>query len=94
MLNAGPSFSAKHLMIDTLGTSKKGQFVAIEEYGHDFQKHSYYVRIRIINVWQNTDVVSPIFVEFPAQRPYLLERAREKARLLSQGYLTKYDISR
>lgn len=80
-------------MIDTLGMSKKGQFVAVEEYGYDSHKHIYYVHIRFINVWKSEDVGQPVRVEVPAQRPVYLQKARERARELSQDQLTKYDIS-
>lgn len=80
-------------MIDTLGMSKKGQFVALEEYGHNSHKHSYYVQVKIINVWTNEFVEEPIEVELPAHRPHYLQMARDKARLLSQDLLLKYDIS-
>lgn len=86
-------FASKHHMIDTLGTSKKGQFVAVEEYGYNKARHSYYVNIRIINVWKSEDVIQPITVEEPALKPGGLQRAREKARNLSQEFLSKYIIS-
>jgi predicted secreted protein len=80
-------------VIDTLGVSPKGQYVALEEYGYKIEKHSYYVTIRIINVWKKEYVGTPIEVELPAARPHFLKKAREKAKLLAQDKLKRFQIS-
>jgi predicted secreted protein len=87
------TFASQHQMIDTLGSSAKGQFVALEEYGYEPQKHAYYVKIKIINVWKNVYVGEGFEVEAPAKSPIFLEKAREKARLLAQDELGKFGIS-
>lgn len=79
-------------MIDTLGTSPKGQFVALEEYGYKSQNHTYYVKIKVMNVWQKKYVGKEIAVELPAHRPVFLDKARTEARTLAHDELKKFDI--
>lgn len=86
------AFGSEHQMIDTLGTSPKGQYVALEEYGYKSQNHSYYVRIKVMNVWKKEYVGQPIEVELPAHRPVFLQKARSKAKVLAQEELKKFDI--
>ena len=85
--------ASEHQMIDTLGASPKGQFVAVEEYGYKSTNHSYYVRIKVMNVWKKEYVGKQIEVELPAHRPVYLEKARNKAKILAQDELTKFQIS-
>lgn len=89
------SFSAvagEHQMIDSLGQSPKGQYVALEEYGYKNDKHIYYVEIKIINVWTKEYVGSAVNVEEPAHRPEFLKKARVKAKALAQDQLKKFNI--
>lgn len=79
-------------MIDTLGSSPKGQFVALEEYGYKSQNHSYFVKIKIMNVWKKEYVGKSIEVELPAHRPHFLKKARSEARILATDELKKFDI--
>lgn len=88
-----PVFSAEHQMIDSLGASPKGQFVALEEYGYKALNHSYYVRIKVMNVWKKEYVGKMIEVELPAHRPVYLKKARSKAKILAQEELKKFNIS-
>jgi predicted secreted protein len=92
MLSAG-LFAAEHQMIDTLGVSSKGQFVALEEYGYKAQSHTYYVTIKVMNVWKKEYVGQRIEVEIPAHRPDYLSKARARARLMAQDHLRLYGIS-
>lgn len=85
--------ASEHQMIDTLGASPAGQFVALEEYGYESHDHSYYVRIKVMNVWKKQYVGKVIEVELPALRPVNLKKARQKARMLAQEELKKYQIS-
>ncbi len=91
-LLAFPAIASEHQMIDTLGTSSKGQFVALEEYGYKSQSHSYYVRIKIMNVWKKEYVGKSIEVELPAQRPVYLAKARARAKFLAMEELKIYKI--
>lgn len=93
ILTSGVAFSSEHQMIDTLGSSPKGQFVALEEYGYKSNKHAYYVTIKIMNVWTKKYVGSTIKVERPAHRPIFLKKAREEAKLLAKEELEKFSIS-
>ncbi len=85
--------ASEHQMIDTLGASPKGQFVALEEYGYKSMNHSYYVKIKVMNVWTKRYVGKEIEVELPAHRPVYLKKARQKARVLAQEELHKFHIS-
>lgn len=85
--------ASEHQMIDTLGVSSKGQFVALEEYGYKAQSHTYYVTIKVMNVWKKEYVGSRIEVEVPAHRPSYLNKARARARLMSLEHLRSYGIS-
>lgn len=87
------AFGSEHQMIDTLGVSKKGQFVALEEYGYRSQNHSYYVNIKVMNVWTKKYVGQTIHVELPAHRPHFLEKARARAKYLANDILKRFDIS-
>lgn len=93
LLLSKTSFSSEHQMIDTLGASPKGQYVALEEYGYKAQTHSYYVKIKFMNVWKQSYVGSPIEVEVPASRRSFLEEARSKARILAKDQLSSFGIS-
>ena len=91
-LMALPAFASEHQMIDTLGVSNKGQFVALEEYGYRSQNHSYYVRIKIMNVWKKEYVGKSVEVELPAHRPVFLDKARARAKFLAMEELRKFKI--
>lgn len=92
VINSTVSFAREHQMIDTLGSSSKGQFVALEQYGYKSHSHSYYVKIQVMNVWTEEYVGQTIEVEMPAHRPFMLEKARARAKELAKDQLTKYDI--
>ena len=87
------AFAREHQMIDTLGVSPKGQFVALEVYGYKSHSHTYYVSIKIMNVWTKQYVGESIAVEMPANRPTDLKKARTRAKYLAQKELSKFNIS-
>jgi predicted secreted protein len=91
MLSAS-AFASQHHMIDTLGSSGKGQFVAIEEYGYNPTERQFYVKIQIMNAWKNEYVSKPIEIKLPAQNQLTLEEARARARRLAQDDLVKFNI--
>ncbi len=82
----------EHQVIDTLGSSAKGQFVAVEEYGYEHQRHAYFVRIKVINVWTSQYVGRSINVELPALRAIDLQKARQRAKVLAQDELNRFGI--
>lgn len=86
------TWAREHQMIDTLGASPKGQYVALEEYGYRSQKHTYYVTIKVMNVWKKEYVGNPIKVELPAHRPVFLKKARAKAKILALEELKRFNI--
>ena len=85
-------YANQHNKIDTLGMSKAGQFVALEEYGYKANTHSYFVTIKIINVWTKEYVGSTVEVEESASRPTNLIQAREKAKRLASEDLRRFKI--
>lgn len=93
VIAATQAFANEHNKIDTLGMSKAGQFVALEEYGYKPNTHSYFVTIKIINVWTKEYVGSTVEVEAPARRPIDLIQAREKAKKLASDDMKRYKIS-
>jgi predicted secreted protein len=90
---SGLTLASEHQIIDTLGVSGKGQFVAIEEYGYKSHGHTYYVKIKVMNVWKKEYVGSPVEVELPAHRPSSLNKARSEARAKAQDQLSRFGIS-
>lgn len=87
------AFAREHQMIDTLGVSPKGQFVALEVYGYKSHSHTYYVSVKIMNVWTKQYVGESIEVEMPAYRPTDLQKARTRAKFLAHDTLSKFKIS-
>lgn len=82
-----------HHKVDTLGTSAKGQYIALEEYGHRPDKKSYFVEIKILNLWKKQFVGDVIRVETPAYSQKQLMESRLKAKKLAEGQLKAYGIS-
>lgn len=93
LMLTGGVFASEHQMIDTLGASSKGQYVALEEYGYKAQSHTYYVTIKVMNVWKKEYVGQRIEIEVPAHRPDYLNKARSRARLMARDNLRIYGIS-
>lgn len=94
MLSFGfTALAGNHNKIDTLGMSKAGQFVALEEYGYKKQTHSYFVAIKIINVWTKEYVGKTVEVEEPALNPRKLNYARAKAKMMASDDLKRFKIS-
>jgi predicted secreted protein len=79
--------------IASLGVSSKGQFVALEEYGYKSDLKSYYVQIKIVNVWTKEYVTQGVSLQTLAVRPSELVKLREKAKLLAQTDLVKFKIN-
>jgi predicted secreted protein len=86
------AMASQHQHMGSVGASAKGQFIALEEYGYNPESHSYYVTIRIINVWTSEDVGSIVAVETPAKDVSFLEVARSKAKNLAKSQMDKYKI--
>lgn len=78
--------------IASLGVSSKGQFVALEEYGYKSELKSYYVNVKIMNVWTKEYVGKEVNLQALALRPTELLKIREQAKLLAHGDLLKYKI--
>jgi predicted secreted protein len=87
------AFAREHNRIETLGVSKAGQFVALEEYAYEAASNNYVVTVRVINVWTQEYVGKMIKVVKKADRPAYLDLARAEARRLAQDDLIKFKIS-
>lgn len=92
LMMATSAFASQHHMIDTLGSSSKGQFVALEEYGYNPTQRHFYVKIQIMNVWKNEYVSKPIEIKYPAQNQSGLDEARARARRLAKDDLDRFNI--
>jgi predicted secreted protein len=92
LLMSFSSWGSEHQRINTLGVSKKGQFVAIEEYGYLPTSNTYKVSIRILNVWTKEFVGESVALEEPARRADSLQTMRERARFLAHGEMAKFNI--
>jgi len=88
----GVAQASQHQHMGSIGSSAKGQFIALEEYGYKPESHSYYVSIRIINVWTSEDVGTIVEVETPAKETRFLQVARQKAKDLAKSQMTKFKI--
>ncbi len=86
------AFASHPQKFDVLGTSAKGQYVALEEYGYRPGSHMYFVTIKIMNVWKKEYVGNSIQIELPATRPHVLQKARKEAKALAQSTFRKYQI--
>lgn len=83
---------ASPIQITTLGSSPKGQFVAIEEYGYNQGLRTYYSRIRFMNLWKKEYAGPVVEVEQGARHPDDLERVREKAKRTAEPHFEKFNI--
>src|SRR6476659_9936831 len=90
LLATTAAFGNQHNKIDTLGVSKAGMFVALEEYGYNEMNHSYFVTIKIVNTYTKEYVGSTVQVEESAMRPINLKIARERAKKLASDDLKKF----
>lgn len=86
------AFAGEHHKINALGVSKKGQYVALEEYGYTPHKNTYFVQIKIMNVWKKEYVGMSYEVEVPAVGSNLKE-ARAKAKNMAKSELERFNIS-
>lgn len=88
----GAALGSEHQIINTLGSSSKGQFVAVEEYAYVPVRKTFRVSVRILNVWTHEFVGEKFTLELPARRPYSMNGVREKVKLMAHDELLKYKI--
>lgn len=86
-------FGVIHHKVDSLGSSAKGQFIALEEYGYRPDRKAYFVEIKILNLWQKKFVGEVIRIESPAHSQKYLKETRLKAKKLAEGQLKAFGIS-
>lgn len=87
------AWSVVHHKVDSLGSSAKGQYIALEEYGYRPDKKAYFVEIKILNLWKKKFVGDVIRVESPAYSDKYLKESRIKAKKLAEGQLKEFGIS-
>lgn len=88
-----PQVHAKTLIrIKAIGSSPRGQFVAFEEYGYKHGRKLPFSKIRVMNVWKNTYVDTPVQV-IGADEQDRLNHVRKKAKDLANKKLKKFNIS-
>jgi predicted secreted protein len=87
------AIAGRHQVIDTLGVSSKGQYVALEEYGYHPERHRYYVRVTVMNVWKKEYAGTPFEIEVPALRASDLQLARARVRSIVKEDLKQFGIS-
>ncbi len=92
LLISGLSWSGTVQMINALGSSPKGQYVAIEEYGYNAGLKTYYSRIKIMNVWKNHYVSEPIEIEKGARRPSDLVQVRKEVLEQASEEIARFKI--
>lgn len=83
---------ASPVQIAAIGSSPKGQFVAIEEFGYNQGLRTYYSRIRFMNLWKKEYAGPVVEVEQGARHPDDLERVREKAKRSAEPHFEKFNI--
>ncbi len=88
-----PLWARSVQVINALGASPKGQYVAIEEYGYNSGQKTYYSRIKFMNVWKNQYVAPPVEIEEGAVRPSDLARVRDAAKAQASQVLEKLKIN-
>jgi predicted secreted protein len=84
---------AKNLVrVKAIGASPRGQYVAFEEFGYKNGRKIPFSKIRVMNVWKNKYVDTPIQV-IGAGEQERLNQVREKAKELATKKLQKFNIS-
>jgi len=92
MIGAGQVFAKNMVRIKTIGSSPKGQYVAIEEFGFKNNQQVPYSRIRVMNMWKNKYVDQPVHV-VGSKEDNNLKDIRIKAKKLAQDKLKRFNIN-
>lgn len=79
--------------VEAIGSSGKGQFVAIEQYGYSVKDKRPYSIIKIMNVWKKQYVQKPIIIRGKKIKKQELDRVRAKARYQARAFFKRYGIS-
>jgi predicted secreted protein len=80
-------------LVRALGTSAKGQFIAIEEYGHNPGMKTTYSRIKFMNMWNKNQHGPVVEIEEAGSSDKDLSKVRSKARGEAAQYFEKYKIN-
>lgn len=87
------AFASSMVSFNPIGSSPKGQFVALEEFGYyDVSKTQPFTKITIHNTWKNKIIGRPLLLTGYKQK-LALPQLRNKARLMVRKNLIKYDIN-
>ena len=78
------------IKVQSLGSSYKGKYIAVEEYGYR-SNNVPYARIRVIDVWKDKEMLE---VEVkPENSNYSLSQIRERNRREARKKVKKYKIN-
>lgn len=83
---------AKLVNINALGSSPKGQYVAIEESGYKLGSKLPFTRIRVMNMWKNKYVTKPVIV-IGKEKDISLTSIRKRAFEKAVVQFKKYNIN-
>lgn len=78
--------------IKAIGSSPRGQYVAFEEFGYKNGRKFPYSRIRVMNMWKNRYVDTPVYL-IGTENDDRLNSIRSKAKSLADKKLKKFNIS-
>ena len=92
LISSFPLTSSAMVKVKALGSSPKGQFIAFEEYGVKSNDGHSFSKIRIMNVWKNSYVESPVQV-IGKKGVEELGQVRIKAKKIASKKLKKFNIS-
>jgi predicted secreted protein len=85
-------FSKDRQIIEAIGVSPKGQFIAVEEYGFDSYEQSYFSRIKFVNVWKKKSISEMIEVRRKPIAEIDLIQIRKEAKEKALKLIEKYNI--
>jgi hypothetical protein len=83
------SVAGSTVMINKIGSSFKGKFVAVEHYGIESNGHSF-SRVEIWDMWESKKIMMKEYVS--KKQDIDLDEVRAKARLLAKTEALKYKI--
>lgn len=84
---------AARLIVNPIGSSQKGQFVALEEY--EIRKDSKQInyKIKIMNTWKNKYVGEEISIQREYNSEENIKEIREELIAQSEKYFKKFNIN-
>jgi len=78
--------------VKAIGSSPKGQYVAFEEFGYQNGRKLPFSKIRVMNVWKNKYVETPVVI-VGAKEDDRLNQVRARAKQIAEKKLQKFNIT-